>query len=212
MTIIEPILEVTLMGEANFDVWKPILDAQGFDNYPQSEKIGVTLSGVEAKYMGLTFREFSISVTLNESELFLAHAYNSKRFFALAERRFFRTPYYPADITVTAHKIAVYQNKVPMIEAILPQNAPITHQADESVEWTLWLPKALRKNPMIPHYFDARLEGNTQHYDITSAQITLSSNPPDAVMALLSHSQFVPKDWFVRAHGRHSKSKTHVKK
>ncbi|MDX2078268.1 MAG: hypothetical protein SFZ02_17680 [bacterium] len=210
-TIIEPVLEVSLIGEANFVSWQPKLEAEGLDILHHADKIPVILSAVEATYMGMMFREFSISLAINDSYYFLAHAYNSKRFFAFVERRLFRTPYYHATITTTPHKVAIHQNQKMVFEAILPEDAPITSQKDENFEWQISLPKSLRKKHDVPHYFYARLEGHSHHYDAKSAQMTISPSPTDEIFALLEQSEFTIKNWLVRPHGRHSKSKTYLK-
>jgi hypothetical protein len=210
-TIIEPVLEVSLIGDANFANWQPKLEAEGLDIRHHGDKIPVILSAVEATYMGMMFREFSISLAINDSHYFLAHAYNSNRFFAWVERRLFRTPYYHATVTTTPHKVAIHQNQKMVFEAILPEDAPITSQIDESFEWQIGLPKSLRKKYDVPHYFYARLEGQSHHYDSLSAHMIFSPSPTSDIFALLQQSEFTIRDWLVRPHGRHSKSKTYLK-
>lgn len=205
MTVIEPVLEVTLLGNANTATWQPILEAEGF-HPPHTDKIPVIISGTQAKYRGVSFRELSISLGIDEERFLLIYAFNSNRFFAWTERKLFRTPYYHAQIAVDSHHITLHQGINPLFEAKLNTDAPITRQADEDYQWTICLPKALRKNADVPHYFHARLKGHTQHYAPQLSHFNIGSS--NAILSRLAESQFELMDWSVRMQAQHSKSKT----
>jgi hypothetical protein len=206
MTVIEPVLEVTLIGNVQAVLWQPILEAEGF-HPPQANSIPIIISGTQAKYMGVTFRELSISLGIDDKRFLLIHAFNSNRFFAWTERKMFRTPYYHAQITVEPNLIVVSQLENPLIEVAIQPDATITHQADEDYRWTICLPKALRKNMDMPHYFHARLAGHTQHYAPQLAHLNFSDSSND-ILSRLAKSHFELTDWSVRMTAQHSKSKT----
>jgi len=205
MTIIEPVLEVTLLGNANTTTWKPILEAEGFHS-PQTDKIPVIISGTQAKYMGVSFCELSISLGIDEERFLLVHAFNSNRFFAWTERKMFRTPYYHAQITVQPHLIVISQVENPLFEVAIHDDAKITRQADEDYQWIICLPKALRKNANMPHYFHARLKGHTHHYAPQLSHFNIGSS--NEILSRLAKSKFELMDWSVRMQAQHSKSKT----
>lgn len=205
MTVIEPVLEVTLLGNANTATWRPILEAEGFHS-PQTDKIPVIISGTQAKYMGVSFRELSISLGIDEERFLLIHAFNSNRFFAWTERKLFRTPYYHAQITVEPHHIAVLQGKNRLFETSRNANAPTLKEADVDYQWIICLPKALRKNADVPHYFHARLKGHTQHYAPNLSHFNIGSS--NEILSRLAESKFELMDWSVRMQAQHSKSKT----
>jgi len=206
MTVIEPVLEVTLLGKATATTWQPILEAEGFAP-PQTDKIPIIISGTQAKYMGVSFHECSISLGIDEKRFLLIHAFNSNRFFAWTERKLFRTPYYHAQITVEPNQIIVSQVADPLLEVAIEPDTPIIHQADEDYRWMICLPKALRKNADMPHYFHARLAGHTQHYAPQLVHLSFGDSPND-VLSRLAKSHFEPTGWSVRMTAQHSKSKT----
>jgi hypothetical protein len=207
MTIVEPVLEVTLIGQGDTDPWRPLLEAEGIKFPLDQEKIEIILSGVEARYLGVKFRELSISLRIDENQVFLVYAFNSNRWFALAERVFFRTPYYYATIVVNPYHIRLMNKGQLLFEAILSETAPVTDSQDEFTEWQIWLPKLLRKQADKPHYFNARLEGYTQHYKLSNNSVLFSGGLPAPLQPLLN-SNFHLDDWLVRDSARHSKSQT----
>lgn len=207
MTVIHPVLEVTLLGNADYAIWQPILQAEGFHPL-HTTTIPVIISGTQARYMGVTFRELSISLGIDDERFLLIYAFNSNRFFAWTERNLFRTPYYHAKLVVNSHHIAIHQGKNRLFEATLPTDAQIVEQSDEDYQRVICLPKSLRKNANMPHYFHARLAGDTQHYVPHSAHISFVDETSNAILSRLSESQFEIADWSVRIQAHHSKSKT----
>lgn len=209
MTVIHPVLEVTLLGNADYATWQPILQAEGF--HPTHTKtIPVIISGTQARYMGVTFRELSISLGIDDERFLLIYAFNSNRFFAWAERNLFRTPYYHASIAVNSHHIAIHQGENRLFEATLPPDTQIAQQSVEDYQRIICLPKSLRKNTDMPHYFHARLAGDTQHYAPQSAHIGFVNDTANTILSRLSESQFEITDWTVRMQAHHSKSKTYL--
>ncbi|MBK8030527.1 MAG: hypothetical protein IPK17_13690 [Chloroflexi bacterium] len=83
VTIVEPVLEVTLIGTADRAVWAPHFDLGA----QTADPVTVVLSAVETTYMGVRFRELSLSLLLDDAKGILVHAFNSSRMFAFIERQ-----------------------------------------------------------------------------------------------------------------------------
>jgi hypothetical protein len=204
ITVISPVKEVTLWGRAEAAAWQAWLKEEDLAPAVQNGKVEILISTVDSRYMGFRFQELSISIKLSEIEYFLAHAYNSIPLFALAERKFFQTPYYPGKLLV--EKEALSLNDGQSFEAKLAADAPCLKTGDEDWQLLIRLPKALRQKANKPHYFHARLQGYTENYQAKLE--SLSMNGEEAVFGLLRESQFQPLEWRIRASATHSKSKT----
>lgn len=207
-TTIEPVLEVTLTGTTDRMVWEQILATETSHILVNTETIDVILSATRAKFMGILFQEFSISLRLDDERVFLLYAFNSNPLFAHAERRFFRTPYYHAKITVDSHRVHVVAGDGSLFEAILPQDTPASEVGKERQTLKIDLPQSLRKRANKPHYFHALLEGETHHYTLSSIRMVCFEGAKIPALVALSKSNFQPHDWLVRTSARHSKSKT----
>ncbi len=208
VTVIQPVLEVTLWGNANVEAWQSMLKDEGLVPYVEAGKAEFLLSAVSSKYMGMPFREFSISVRLENGDYFLIHAFNNLRFFAFAERRFFQTPYYPAKLTVTPTEVGVQRRGKLVFHAGLAPNLKPLRSGMEDAQLKIRLPKKLRKNPAVPHFFYARLRGETSSFPATMADFSIAPGEDDSVFRLLRDAQFKVQEWCFRAAGIHSKSKT----
>ena len=209
ITVVEPVLEVSLIGNASRESWQSLIQKENL--VVEGNTLEIILSAVSAKYMGIPFRELSVSLRLNEDEFFLIHAYNSLWWFALAERKFFRTPYYSADIQVAPHYIQLSKGQNRVFEAKLADATKVIEDTAERNTWKIHLPRKLRKQAHQAHCFHAILEGATQYYDLASLQTTVSTQGhSEAVFATLAQSDFTVRQWLVREKARHSKSKTMV--
>ena len=205
--VVEPVLEVTLVGTASLAVWQPHLEAEGLRYAAAGDTLPVVLSATQARYWGMTFREFSLSLLLNDSEALLFHAFNSNRFFAWVERRMFHTPYYPAAVSVAEQHIALQEQGVSQFEAALPPSAAVLNSRDERMERRLWLKRLTPASPRA--YFDACLEGFTQVYDAAGCRLQFAPAPQlHPAFDLLARSGFQAQHWMVRTAARHSKGQT----
>jgi hypothetical protein len=213
ITIIEPVLEVTLICQGKVALWETFLANEGIMLPSDQDKVEIVLSAVEARYMGMKFRELSCSLRINETQVFLVHAFNSNYLFALAERTFFRTPYYHGNLAVTPHHIRLMNQEKPLLEATLPKAVSVTHCQEEADEWQILLPSALRKQPTLPHYFNARLEGSTRYYAVLPDRPVLfvGAGLPNSLKPL-GESEIIVEKWLVRDRARHSKSQTFTRK
>src|SRR5689334_268344 len=93
--------EVSLAGAADFGFWKQRLAKEELEQQEMEGKAQILVVGAEAKFRGIRFRELSFSVTVRGG-MFLVRAFNSSRFFAFCERVFFSTPYYGAEVQISA--------------------------------------------------------------------------------------------------------------
>src|SRR5436190_14809837 len=88
--------EVSLLGTADLAYWADRLKAQGLAPDARDGKAQVLIVAADARFMGVPFREVSLSVLAREDAgkttregTYLLHAFNSSRFFAFCERRLF---------------------------------------------------------------------------------------------------------------------------
>ena len=101
--------EVSLLGRADLSYWVERLAAEELVPEAVDGKAKVLVVAADAKFRGVRFREVSFSIAVRRPEVGAAgdasnllHAFNSSRFFAFCERVFFSTPYYAADVRVSA--------------------------------------------------------------------------------------------------------------
>jgi hypothetical protein len=142
------------------------------------------LIGASSKFMGLPFREVSISEMLHENEARLIQAYNSRRFFAFCERTFFSTPYLFAKIAIGA--TSMHADGV--LHAEMHGDREPTSVTHEHWDMTIHLPRERK--------FYARLTGLTRRYPFLPADV---ADLPG----------FTGEEWIVRDDATHAKSKTY---
>jgi hypothetical protein len=207
-TVLTPVFEVTLIGRARRAAWQTFL---GEEDLTLERDIGgmveISLSAIEAREKGLTFRELSFTLRLDEDQIFMAHAYNSRRPLAFVKRTFLRMPYYPAQITVEARYIALNDGDS-QFSATLQPSATDVREEDEFEEWMIRLPRELRKKAASAHFVQARLAGATTHYATAGIELTYQAKP-GSVWDLLEASDWQVNDWLVRTAATHSRSKTY---
>lgn len=204
VTVISPVKEITLWGKAEAKAWQTYLQQEGLAPFIENSKVEILISAVDSRYMGFRFQELSVSIRLSENEYFLAHAYNSIPLFALAERKFFQTPYYAGSLSVEDHELNL--NSSADFHARQAQNAPCLRSGEEDWQLLIRLPKALRKKAHQPHYFHARLQGYSENYQAKLENFSMQGE--EAIFQRLRESQFQPEEWRIRAKATHSKSKT----
>ena len=101
--------EVSVVGAADLGFWKRRLQRESLSPIEHEGRARVMVIAAEARYMGLKFREVSISVQafanaggIKQEGAYLLQAFNSSKLFALFERKFFSTPYQHADVEMAA--------------------------------------------------------------------------------------------------------------
>lgn len=208
MTIVDPVFELTLIGSIEAAPWLDLLQSEQLPG-PDRQQLICMLSAVDGIFRGIRFQELSISIQLAENEYYLAHAFNSRWLFALSERHFFRTPYYPASIELTPRSLTVSRGNQTLLAVSLPEAIRPESTASQVDEIRVRLPRQLRRQDDTPHYFQARLEGQTERYAPDGIHISISAGPDDSVFSRLQASQFRLTDCMIRPRARHSKSKTY---
>jgi hypothetical protein len=209
VTVIEPVYEVTLFGTAELAPWQQWMKEEGLPAANEHGRAELLISVIDSKYMALSFQEFSISIKVEGNRYFLIHAYNSIGWFALAERKVFRTPYYQGDIHVAERRIALSHGNSIAFQAMLPSTVTSIHSEDECWDLLIHLPKQFRQKPAVPHYFHARLEGHTEHFPTDFVSMSITPTAEDETLRRLHASDFRVEDWRIRQKARHSKSKTY---
>src|SRR5688572_4141741 len=106
---ISPVREVWLLGTADLAFWAEHLKGQALSPAEFEGRARILLSAIEARYMGVRFRELCISVFVRgehagagDDQLFLAQGFHSSRLFAWFERTLFSTPYEHGEIELNA--------------------------------------------------------------------------------------------------------------
>lgn len=209
VTSIAPVLEVTVIGTAECAPLIPYLKAEEQAIRHAQDRTAVVISAVDSRYYGMRFQELSISIQLDDSEFFLAHAYNALPYFAFVERVFFRTPYYTGKTNVDSNHLRATHDGSLVIEAALAADVTPIRTVDESEQILVRLPKALRKSASRQHYFYARLEGLTEYYPLTPDAVNIAPDASEPIWKLLRDANFQAVQWRYRAAGRHHKSKTY---
>src|SRR5262249_27784132 len=101
--------EVSLLGTADLPFWQGRLEAEGLRPAARDGRAAVLLIAADARFMGIRFREMSVSVQVVPPEggalrdaAYLVGAFNSSRLLAFCERVFFSTPYRHGDVHLSA--------------------------------------------------------------------------------------------------------------
>lgn len=144
------------------------------------------LIGAASSFIGLRFRELSISALVGERDARLIQAYNSRRFFAFCERTFFSTPHVYGDVRVDA--IPPRIRVAGILHAEMHGEREPVSVAHEEWEVTVHLPKERR--------FYARLSGLTRRYPFLAGDV-------------VDLPRFRGEEWIVREDAVHAKSKTY---
>ncbi len=199
--------EVSLAGTADLDYWRDELRGAGLAPYDDDGRAALMLSAIDARFRGIPFRELSISVRVGGGEeAYLAHAFNSSRALAFAERVFFQTPYQLAGLTVSerppAH-MAVSSGGRTWFGARMAAAATPARREEPLWEGAIYLPGGEK-------VFYARLSGAADIYPF-SAQDEISIQPrPDApIFSQLIASGFAGREWMVRRGAVHARSRTY---
>lgn len=217
---ISPVREVTLAGSADLATWAALLASEGLKPAAIADKARLILTASDSVFKGVPFREFALSVEVlppredrGPTGHFLAHAFNSSRFFAFIERAVFHTPYYyaqvsvdprlPASVTISRDGAVCFRAEMGAAAERVPrQDAP------DRMHGPIYLPRgAMRAGGKL---FYATLEGQTQTYafDPEHDVVSLTPSASDAVLIALRDSGFQGEEWIIREHARHAKSRT----
>ncbi len=230
--------EVGLMAVADKTFWDRRLAPQGLRAMDFDGRAQVLFTAVRARWMGVGFHDFSFGVFAEsldpqraspgaEQGLFFVSAFNSSRFFALVERRWFRTPYRHrpalgldvrmpvwADLGADGARradLAGTDPKAPFavaMGAVDGEERRAASSAEVAWEGPLFLPGA---DGGTRRHFFVRMTGHTRTYpfDESVDQVRLGGPGAPAVIADLHAGGFDPQQWVVRADAVHARSKTY---
>lgn len=211
--------EVSLVGEADLTYWKRRLATEGLRPTAVDGRAQLLISAIEARFLGKRFRECIFSVFVSqESEdrrdgAYLAHAFNSVRFFAWVERTMFHTPYFPARLEVQCRPAHIRASQLgrPVFEADRAAreaavDSPLW-EGEDGWEGPIYLPP--RKIDEPGRMFHARIGGFTRVYTFGGGDtLRFVPRPGSEPLAWFYESGFTPKEWHIRESATHGKSKT----
>jgi hypothetical protein len=215
--------EVSLLGTADLACWAARLEPEGLRPAERDGRAQVLIIAADARFMGVRFREVSVSVLVSEASgergrdaAYLVHAFNSSRFFAFCERRLFSTPYSHADVGVNADaptSIRVAESGREVFRAAMAPGRTAARDADGGWSGPVFLPKRAGAAPGDGRLFFARLLGRTETYSFLAGKDSVAITPgrADGALRSLLDSQFVGNEWTVRRDATHAKSKTYAR-
>ncbi len=206
ISTITGVREVALSGSADLSYWRQQLQGEGLTPLEQNGRASLLLTAIEAKFRGLPFRELSISVLLEDGGAFLAHAFNSSRLLALAERVFFQTPYHLAELALNEQfpaRMGVARAGRPLFSASMGDPRSPEREHDALFDGAIYLPGGQK-------VFYARLSGMAALYPYhLSDNVTFAPGAGEQIFDRLSESGFAGTEWLVRAGAVHARSRTY---
>lgn len=223
--VVSPVRELSLVGTADADYWTAQLRKCRLRPTVVDGRAQLVLTGIETKFMGLTFREFSMSVFVSRTPdggerdgAYLLQAWNSRRGFAWVERTFFHTPYAYGNIAVIGTPPTSVQVAEPSGTTVMAltldsaagtsMRAPL-RAGEEVWEGPIFLPGEVAADGSRRLFF-ARLNGAGAAYGFRTTADKIRIEPCAAFPALqqLIDSNFVGREWLVRPTATHGKAKT----
>ena len=219
---IEGVREVTLAGMADLAYWRERLRPRGLRPFDDAGRARLLISATSARWKGLRFCELSFSIAVGDGGdesrhggFFLAHAYNSRRALAFAERAFFKTPYDHGRLRVeigSPARVELLDAGVPAFSAAMAGSRPASWSGGDTWEGVIYLPSPGKAGAPGPRFY-ARLSGDTQVYPFAPGLDTLILDPAarPAIFGQLRESDFAVSEWRVRASAAHLKSQTYSK-
>jgi hypothetical protein len=214
---IQGVIEVSLAGQADLGFWRAALEPEGLVPFDAGGRAELLISATALTWKGLRFRELVLNVSVGSGGdearhggVLLIRAFNSMALLALAERRLFRTPYYPGEITVEAGppaRIELRDRGQPGLRMAMAAARPPESSADYSVRGPVFLPRAGRRDAR----FFVALSGKQQLYPWMPEHDQILLHPSDrhAVFGQLSDSRFTPAEWRICLDAEHAKSQTY---
>lgn len=206
ISTITGVREVGLRGTADLAYWRKQLQAERLAPLDENGRASLLLTAIESKFRGIPFRELSISVLLADGGAFLAHAFNSSRLLALAERAFFQTPYHLAELTIDEQypaRMGAAQAGRSLFQASMGDRRPPESEKDVVVDGPIFLPGGQK-------VFYARLSGMGDIFTYqASDSVTFAAGGSESIFDRLGESGFTGQEWLVRAGAVHARSKTY---
>lgn len=213
--------ELALLGTADLSWWRDHLAGEELEPIEVDQSARVLVTGLESKWMGMPFRDLSVSVSARclygskEEGYLLAGAFNASRFITFFERRWFKSPYqFRADLHVElGNQSTIRLGNEPaqdLIAEMGPRESEENPVPAEEMGYTgpLFIPKG--RDRTINRWFMVKIHGltSTIDYDAKRDRFEISSECTDPILSGLRASQFRGIEWFVRQNATHKRSKT----
>ena len=206
ISTITGVREVALAGTADLAYWRERLRGEGLALLDEAGRASLLLTAIEAKFRGIPFRELSISVLLEDGGVFLAHAFNSSRLLAFAERAFFQTPYHLARLDVDEQlpaRMGVARGGRDLFVARMGSGRPPARREDAVFDGPIYLPGGMK-------VFFARLSGAAGIFPFEAVDtVTLTPDSTESIFRRLVESGFAGEEWRVRSGAVHARTKTY---
>jgi hypothetical protein len=211
ISTIGDVREVALRGTADLAYWRDRLRPERLTPFDENGRASLLVTGIEAKFRGIPFRELSISLQVSEdsatpSRAYLAYAFNSSRLLALAERVFFQTPYHWARLTVDESapaQLGIALGNRDLFAARMGRHRPPSRREAAVFDGPIYLPGGR-------HVFYARLSGPADVYPFHAADsASIVPNAEAPIFTDLLESGFAGTEWLARTGAIHSRSKTY---
>lgn len=206
ISTITAVREVALSGAADLLYWRDQLRPARLVPYDDNGRASLLLTAIESRFRGIPFRELSIAVRVGDGgDAYLAHAFNSSRLLAWAERVFFQTPYHLAELAVAERAPAgfsVAAEGQTLFSASMSADVAAAPASETVWQGAIYLPGGGK-------VFYARLSGPAAVYPWGQAdRLTINPPPGENIFRRLVESGFAGREWLVRPAGVHARSRT----
>jgi hypothetical protein len=219
IAVVKGAREVTLVGSAEYNYWADRLLHDNLVPQKVNGRAEVILSAVQLKWMGVNFREFSVSISVHDRAepsidgIYLVSAFNTSRMFAFIEKHHFRTPYCHSNIDVSVQdpwSLQLFDGVRPVIKSERRSECDV-ESCDETWEVRIFLPNSARGDKPSDKLFFAKLSGATQiaRFSASSDSLALTPSNQHVVVQSLVDSGFTGREWRVRSGATHARSKTY---
>jgi hypothetical protein len=207
--------EVSLRGTADLNFWKERLEMQGLMPADRDGAAEILIIAAEGRFWGLRFREMSVSVVMpaaTADAAYLVQAFNSRKFFAWSERRFFSTPYVHADVrlTTTPPSMELRQNDATVLHAAMGELGDRDPQIRPEALWQgrIFIPNRMKRETL---FFVGKLAGEAVVCPFSAAhdRFEMQADAAPELISILRESGFTPQEWSIRNDASHSRSTTY---
>lgn len=218
---IRNVREVILLSSAASALWNSLPTPAGLNPILVSGRLSVMISATSARWMGLKFRELTISIACSQREAaetphgyFLAQAFNSSALLAAMERRFFKTPYQKANIEIEADSnvtISLLEDEISLMASRKNLDRTGSVNSQEIWQGPIYLPQKGDQMRQSSQLFYACLGGFTQSFafDHERDVMHIGQSRNQAIFQLLNESEFNAAEWRLRNDAIHARSRTY---
>jgi hypothetical protein len=220
---ISPVREVWLVGAADLGFWSERLKSARLVPSEFDGRARILVSAIEARYLGVRFRELCISVFVRDErggagrdQAYLAQGFHSSRVFAWFERTLFSTPYVygkigvnasvPASIRFVAGGQPIFLAEMSPDRAAAAQG--LIRSGEECWDGSIYLPANERDSGPGKVFF-AKMTGTMRTYAFGADDLLVVQRMARRpALGWLIDSSFTGQQWSVRENGTHARSKT----